>query len=175
MGLLIALWLSLAEDKFKGGHLQHIFIISGSLVVALFMDKEQQFDGVQWMDSIHEWVYEQYWLNAYLPIVLAFSLEYLVSNEVRREQEKIDARIYCSVASLALLGFIWYLEEADESIDLLDIDSTFCAKILYIGSALVAIMEIILSFIVKRNLIELMTALVFTILKPLMLLGGVDS
>jgi hypothetical protein len=72
-----------------------------------------------------------------------------------------------------LLGLVWYLDETDEPI--LDIDSNQMALTVYILSFFIFIVEIIFSFLRKRDFLELMTTLLLILMKPLLLVGGLES
>lgn len=100
-------------------------------------------------------------------------LEFYIQSTLRCESSIKNVRFVASCVVIFILGLVWYLEEADSFF--MNIDSSVSAKAVYILSALLFFIELLLQKLRTRDYQELITNVLLTLMKPLMLAGGIES
>lgn len=149
-----------------------IIIVIGSLILSLVLDLEQDLAGFEVIEKLRQTIYSTHWLVAYVPLVLFFGLEMYISTKIR-SKAGLRIRLVVSGVILTLLGLVWYLDETEEP--KIEIDPNQMAQTVYYFSALVILIEIIFAFLRRRDLQDLMATILLALMKPLMLVGGIES
>ncbi|TNV84489.1 hypothetical protein FGO68_gene10963 [Halteria grandinella] len=149
-----------------------IIIIIGSLIIALVLDLEQDLAGYWFIEDLRFQIIETHWLIAFIPLILQLGIDAYISSKIR-SKAGLGIRQVISGVLLTLLGFVWYFDETDEPF--IEIDANQMAQTVYYLSAVVFLVEVIFAFLRRRDLQDLMTTLLLTLIKPLMLVGGIES
>ncbi len=114
-------------------------------------------------------IYQLFMIRSLIPIIIFMGLEYQLSFEIRKDN-KLGFRSITSGIQIALISFMWFREITLGAQDLFF--RNLIANVVFLIIGVLMFLEISVSFLEKRTLIELSTQLFLTSIKLILILSG---
>jgi hypothetical protein len=114
-------------------------------------------------------MYQLFIIRSVIPLIIFMGLEYLLSFEIRKDN-KLGFRSITSGIQIALISFLWFREITLGAQDLFF--RNMIAIVVFVMIGVLLFLEIGVSFLEKRTLIELSTQLFLSSIKLIFILSG---